>query len=259
MEPRDNVKGRIALVVGGLGGIGRAVCSDLRRHGMLVIAADQTAAVENEQANLDCTEMLLAGDIVSDSDRLVRDVVAAYGRVDAVINLVGMNIFADLLDISDEQWDQVVSLNLTGAFRLSRAAAREMVESNRSGSIIHFTSVTSLFGSPGQAAYAAVKAGLANLVKSMAVEWAPHRIRVNAVSPVMTRTSINANWLDDDPERSGRIASRIPAGRLGAPDDYAGLVRFLVSDEADFITGQTFLADGGTSLVHPLLGVRGAA
>ena len=259
MEPRDSVKGRIALVTGGLGGIGRAVCADLKKHGMHVVAADREAAVEAARDGQDFADMLLAGDIVSDSGRLVREALAACGRVDAVINLVGMNIFADLLDISDEQWDEVVGLNLTGAFRISRAAAREMVGSGGGGSIVHFTSVTSLFGSPGQAAYAAAKAGLANLVKSMAVEWAPHKIRVNAVSPVMTRTAINASWLDEDPERSARIASRIPVGRLGTPDDFSGLVRFLVSEEASFITGQTFFADGGTSLVHPLLGVRGAA
>lgn len=257
MSDSADVEGRVALVTGALGGIGRAVCTALVRAGMRVVGADLPAAVDTTHDS-EC-HTLLGGDITTDSDRLVSEAVATCGRLDTVVNLVGMNIFADLLDLSDADWDRVLSINLTGAYRLSRAAAGHMSRAGHGGSIVHFTSVTSLFGSPGQAAYAAAKAGLANLVKSMSVEWAPYGIRVNAVSPVMTRTPINADWLDSDRERAGRIAAKIPLGRLGSPDDYAGLVRFLVSDEAGFVTGQTVFADGGTSLVHPLLGVRGNA
>jgi NAD(P)-dependent dehydrogenase (short-subunit alcohol dehydrogenase family) len=257
LSTNATVEGRVALVTGAVGGIGRAVCTALVDSGMRVVGADLPAAVK-AVADSDC-HTLLGGDITVDSDRMVEEAVVACGRLDAVVNLVGMNIFADLLDLTDADWDRVMSINLTGAYRLSRAAAGHLTGAGHGGSIVHFTSVTSLFGSPGQAAYAAAKAGLANLVKSMSVEWAPYGIRVNAVSPVMTRTPINADWLDEDQERAGRIAAKIPLGRLGSPTDYAGLVRFLVSDEASFVTGQTVFADGGTSLVHPLLGVRGTA
>jgi NAD(P)-dependent dehydrogenase (short-subunit alcohol dehydrogenase family) len=246
----------VVLVVGAAGGIGSEVCRALSQAGHLVVGGDARIPDTFDRSLCD---VVLAGDIVTQADDLVADAIAAAGHLDAVVNLVGFNTFADMLDISPDIWRNLLDVNLTGAFMLSCAAARHMRTRGRGGSIVHFTSVTSLFGSPGQAVYAAAKAGLGNLVKSMALEWAPFGVRVNAVSPVMTRTPINAQWLDDDPTRGERIAAKIPLGRLGTPRDFAGIVRFLISDEAAFITGQTVYADGGTSVVHPLLGVRGNA
>lgn len=122
------------------------------------------------------------------------------------------------------------------------------------GRIINFISVTALRGSPGQAAFAAAKAGLVNLTKSMALEWAGHGVRVNAVSPVMTETPINADWLAADPDRKAGIVRRIPIGRLGRPDDVVGPVIFLASRASAFMLGQTLFVDGGSSVTHPLFG-----
>lgn len=243
------------MIAGADGGIGREVCKVLAESGATVIGVDVARSGSAENPSYASCTGSLTGDITVDADRLVDEAVARFGRVDAVVNLVGTQVFADLLAVTDDEWSGLINVNLGGAYRLSRAAARHMSSSAHGGTIVHFTSVTSLFGSPGQAPYAAAKAGLGNLVKSMAVEWAPFGIRVNAVSPVMTRTAINADWLDADPTRAGAIAAKIPLGRLGRPSDYAGLVRFLLSDDAAFITGQTIYADGGASLVHPLLGV----
>lgn len=257
-ELRDG-ESRVALVVGGLGGIGRAICADLTGNGVRVVVVDVPEAVV-ASGEVFAGEAVIAGDIVGNVDAAVSETVTRFGRLDVAVNLVGMNIFADLLDLSDTDWQRIVDVNLTSVFKLSCAVAGYLRGAGRGGSIVHFTSVTSVFGSPGQAAYAAAKAAVASLVKSMAVEWAPYGIRVNAISPVMTRTGINAAWLDEDPERTRRIASRIPVGRLGKPEDYVGLVRFLTApEESSFITWQTIFADGGTSLVHPLLGVRGGA
>lgn len=246
--------GLVVLVAGAGGGIGQAVSAGLAAAGGTVVGADLAPPDVSEVAYPGCS-VSLTGDIRRDAQRLVDDAVAGAGRVDAVVNMVGTQVFADLLDVTDEDWADLLDANLSGAFRLSRAAVRHMSEAGHGGSLVHFSSVTSLFGSPGQAPYAAAKAGLGSLVKSMAVEWAPLGIRVNAVSPVMTRTAINAAWLDAEPTRGSDIAAKIPLGRLGRPSDYVGLVRLLISDEASFITGQTIYADGGASLVHPLLGV----
>jgi NAD(P)-dependent dehydrogenase (short-subunit alcohol dehydrogenase family) len=246
--------GLVILVAGAGGGIGRAVSAELAAAGGTVVGAD-LARPDMAQVSYPGCSISLTGNIVQDADRLVGDAVACLGRLDAVVNLVGTQVFADLLDVTDQDWDDLLQANLSGAFRLSRAAVRHMIEAGHGGSLVHFSSVTSLFGSPGQAPYAAAKAGLGSLVKSMAVEWAPLGVRVNAVSPVMTRTAINSTWLDAESTRGPAIAAKIPLGRLGDPSDYIGLVRFLVSNEASFITGQTIYADGGASLVHPLLGV----
>ncbi|MCU1432749.1 MAG: 2-deoxy-D-gluconate 3-dehydrogenase [Actinotalea sp.] len=254
-EQQPGLGGRTALVAGAGGGIGQEVCRALAAAGATVVGVDVARPGATEDAAYPGCTASLVGDITTDADRLVEQAVEVSGRLDAVVNLVGTQVFADLLAVTDDEWAGLIETNLSSAFRLSRAAAKHMGESGHGGTIVHFTSVTSLFGSPGQAPYAAAKAGLTNLVKSMAVEWAPMGIRVNAVSPVMTRTAINSAWLDAEPTRGPAIAAKIPLGRLGRPSDYAGLVRFLVSDDASFITGQTIYADGGASLVHPLLGV----
>ena len=201
----------------------------------------------------------LAGRLETDSARFVGETCDKYGRIDALVNLVGANVFCDLRDLSLEEWDLMLRTNLTAAFMISTSVARVLKRQGGGGSILHFSSTTSQFGSPGQAAYAAAKAALNSLVKSMAIEWSREKIRVNAISPIMTRTAINADWLDEDPQREARIASQIPLGRLGAPGDYAGMVKLMVSDELPFMTGQIIFIDGGASVVHPLLPPRGAA
>lgn len=255
MNRTPRLEGKVVLVTGAFGGIGSAVCRELIREGARLVAADLAEAAPPADISASC-ELILDGKLEEDSNRFVGKTKEQCGSLDAVVNLVGMNVFADLLDLSTSDWDLVLRTNLTSAFSLSVAAARAMASQGRGGSIVHFSSTTSIFGSPGQAAYAAAKAALNSLVKSMAVEWSPLQIRVNAVSPIMTRTRINADWLDEDAERQQNIAARIPLGRLGQPEDYAALCALLISDDLPFMTGQTVFIDGGASLVHPLLGSR---
>lgn len=250
---------RGVLVVGGAGGIGRAIVLGLAAAGADVviadIAVDQAEEVAAEARALGRRASALPGNITDRSavDEIVGETIKKVGRLDALVNTVGLNVFADMFDLSDADWDRVLDINLNGAFRISRAAARRMADQGR-GSIVNFISVTALRGSPGQAAYAAAKAGLVNLTKSMALEWSRYGIRVNAVSPIMTETAINAAWLAADPNRKASIARRIPAGRLGKPEDFVGPVIFLVSEASEFMLGQTLYVDGGASVSHPLFG-----
>ena len=233
-----DLSGQVVLFVGAGGGIGREVALGLAHQGADVAVADISSeaalrvAEEIQAAGRRATA--ITGDITSadDCQRMVAQTVAALGPLDILVNAVGFNIFANLTDLTPEDWNRVLAVNLTGAYLISTAAARAMAAGG--GRIINFASVTALRGSPGQAAYAAAKAGLINLTKSMALEWAPKGIRVNAISPVMTETPINAGWLAADPGRKAAIAKRIPAGRLGTPGDFVGPVIFLASSASSF-------------------------
>lgn len=254
-----DLQGQVALVAGGAGGIGHAVVLGLARQGADVavadIAAERAEPVAAQVREAGRRGLALGADITDpeSADRMVADTLAGLGKLDIFVNTVGLNVFAETFDLSESDWERVLSLNLTGPFLASRAAARVMAQRG-GGRVINFASVTALRGSPGQAAYAAAKAGLVNLTKSLALEWIRHGVRVNAVSPVMTQTPINADWLAADPEREAGIARRIPAGRLGKPDDFVGPVVFLASDASEFMLGQTLFVDGGASVTHPLFG-----
>lgn len=248
-------------MVGAAGGIGRAICEDLTATGTRVALADlDNDLLVNLQASLEASGVEKPAIFEADITRqeavatLLDQAVEHLGRLDAVINVVGLNVFGNLETLEEDDWDRIVRVNLKGPFLLGREATRVMRKSGQTyGSHIHFISGTSKFGSPGQGAYAACKAGLANLIKTMALEWARYGIRVNGISPIMTETAINRDWLHEDPDRLGHIASRIPLGRLGDPTDYTGVIRLLLSSGGRFITGQTLTVDGGTTVQHPLL------
>jgi NAD(P)-dependent dehydrogenase (short-subunit alcohol dehydrogenase family) len=255
-----DLSGRVALVAGGAGGMGRAVVLGLAGRGADVAIAD--LAVERAEAvaaevggqtgrrSLALRVDLTGGQSV---EAMVEHTLERLGALDVFVNMVGLNVFANLLDLTEADWGRMLGINLTGPFLSSRAAARAMADRG-GGRIINFVSVTALRGSPGQAAYAAAKAGLINLTMSMALEWAPFGIRVNAISPVMTETAINTDWLAAEPGRKAAIARKIPAGRLGQPEDFVGPVVFLASDASRFMYGQTLFVDGGASVTHPLIG-----
>lgn len=258
MSELFNLKGCVAAVCGGAGGIGSRVAVGLAEHGAAVaivdVSGDRAEGVAAEIRSQGGTAAAVAADItvMQEAERAVARGVEVLGGLDILVNAVGLNIFKDVLDLSEEDVEKVLALNLTAALYISRAAAQVMRQRG-GGKIINFASVTSLFGSPGQSVYAAAKAGLVNLTKSMALEWALYNIQVNAVSPVMTETPINAAWLAADPDRKAAIAATIPEGRLGKPEDLIGPVVFLASRASDFVLGHTLYVDGGTGAVHPLI------
>jgi 3-oxoacyl-[acyl-carrier protein] reductase len=178
------------------------------------------------------------------AQRLVEEVEERLGDVDCLVNNAGITRDTLIARMSDADWSDVIGTNLGGPFYTSRAVSRKMMR-RRSGSIVHLTSVVGLHGNPGQANYAAAKAGIIGLTKALARELGSRGVRVNAVAPGYIATELT-NVLSE--EIRGAILANTPLGRLGEPEDVAGAVRFLCSDEAAFVTGEVLLVDGGLGM-----------
>ncbi len=243
-----NLKGKVALVTGGSRGIGRAVSVRLAGAGAFVIvnyARNEEAARETlrliGEAGGDGT---IARFDVSD-DRESTDAIAALikekGRIDILVNNAGESRDGLLVRMKDRDWDRVIGTNLKGAFHCCRAVAYTMMK-QRGGRIVNVSSVVALSGNAGQANYSASKAGLVGLTKSLARELAPRAICVNAVAPGLIDTDMTSAMTEEQRES---VLAGIPLSRLGTPDDVAGVVLFLASDEAGYITGQVIGVNGG--------------
>jgi 3-oxoacyl-[acyl-carrier protein] reductase len=240
--------GKAALVTGGSRGIGRAVVEALAREGaaVAVVAGRDRAAAEEAAAAaraLGSTAIALQAD-VSDSeqvDRLLEEILQQLGRLDILVNNAGITRDGLLLRMDEADWDAVLDTNLKGAFLCTKGVLKTMLR-QRSGCIVNVTSVMGVRGNAGQANYAAAKSGLIGLTKSTAWEVASRGIRVNAVAPGFITTRMTAGL----PEGvTAEALKRIPLGRLGRPEDVAGVVLFLCSDAASYMTGQVLVVDGG--------------
>ena len=238
---------RIALVTGGIGGLGSAICKSLARAGRTVIAADLPATEERIQAFLDDAQGL---DIVfepldvADFDAcnaLVRKIESTHGALDILVNNAGITRDATLRKMDPAQWDAVLQVNLGSAFNLCRAAVEGMQE-RRFGRIVNISSVSGQTGNFGQTNYAAAKAGLHGFTMSLAREVASKGITVNSVSPGYVETPMTRAMPD---EVRARTVAAVPAGRIGQPDDIARAVAFLTEDAADYITGVNLPVNGG--------------
>lgn len=240
--------GCAAIVTGGSRGIGLAVARALAADGARVVVAardgERAAAAAAELGGEHHRDHAGFACDVSDP-RACRDIVARtekeHGALAVLVNNAGITRDGILLRLRDEDWSAVLSTNLGGAFNMIRAASRGMMK-RRAGSIINVSSVIGLTGNAGQANYAASKAGLHGLTKSVAKELAPRGVRCNAVAPGFIQTDMTAGLRE---RQVSDLRDRIPLGRLGEPDDVAGLVRFLAGPEARYITGQVIAVDGG--------------
>lgn len=244
------VAGKVALVVGAGGGIGGAGAEALAREGSTVFCADSDGAT----AALTVARIRAAGGRAAASSLDVRDrmavdaviaaVVREFGRLDIVLGSAGIAHRLDFLDVDPETWDRVIAVNLTGLFHVGQAAARQMVRQGAGGSIINVTSQLAEVARPERAAYVASKGGARSLTHAMAVDLARHNIRVNAIAPGPTLTGLTrANYTDPDAQRA--TEALIPLGRLGQPEDLAGAVLFLASEDSRWVTGSTVTVDGG--------------
>ena len=241
--------GAVAIVTGGGRGIGKAIAVGLARAGASVVVASRThaelQAVAEEIRVAGGRAVAVVADLTSSEqiEHLVEVTVGECGRIDILVNNASTSHMAPLLEFSEKSWDRIFDTNCRGAFLLSRAAARRMIDQG-GGKIVNVTTVGAERGSIGMAAYNASKAALKMLTMCMAVEWAPYGINVNAVGPGLTRTEFSRPiW--DHTERANRYLSAVPKGRVAEPEEIVGAVLFLASDASDFITGQSIYVDGG--------------
>ena len=242
------LEGRKALVTGASGGIGGAIARALHAAGAAVaLSGTRKEALDALASELGPRAHVAVADLSSaaGTEALVKDVESALGGIDILVNNAGLTRDQLLLRMKDEDWQEVLDVNLTAAFRLSRGVLRGMMR-GRFGRIVSITSVVGTTGNPGQANYAASKAGLTGFTKSLAMEVASRNITVNCVAPGFVVTAMTDALSDD--QRSKAIAA-IPAGRFGDPADIAAAVVYLASDEAAYVTGQTLHVNGGMAMV----------
>lgn len=245
------LKGKVAIVTGASSGIGQGIAKRLGSEGAKVIVdyvgtpegADETmrairdAGGEAEVVKADVTRM-------EDLKRLVDTAWERFGGADILVNNAGMERKSEFTDTSESDYDQVMAVNLRGPFFLTQVFVRRLRDAKKSGCIVNVSSVHEDMVFPGFATYCCSKGGLRMLMRDLAVELGPFGITVNNVAPGAIVTPINKALLEDKPKLNALLAN-IPLGRMGSPEDVAGLVAFLCSDDASYITGSTFVVDGG--------------
>ncbi len=244
-----DLRGKAAIVTGASRGIGRAIALRLAAAGARVVAgarADHAEPVAREIETAGGTAIAVSLDVTHTASitAMAQAALERFGRIDVLVNNAGIVRDQLLLRMKPEEWDAVISTNLTAAFACCRTVLRPMVK-QRSGRIVNIGSVVGRTGNPGQANYAASKAGLEGFTRSLALEVASRGITANVVAPGMIETDMTAA-LDERAQEA--IGGRIPMGRLGTPDDVAAAVCFLASDEASYITGQVVGVNGGMYL-----------
>ncbi len=237
-----------ALVTGATGGIGAAIARTLHGAGAsVVLSGTRQAALDDLVKELGERAVALACNLSSPADvnDLIKGAEDASGSIDILVNNAGMTKDGLAMRMNDDDWESVLAVDLSAAFRLSRAALRSMLKA-RWGRIINITSVVGHTGNPGQANYAAAKAGLAGMTRSLAAETAARGVTVNCVAPGFIETAMT-DALNE--KQKTAILERIPAGRMGAPDDVAAAVLYLASDAGGYITGQSIHVNGGMAML----------
>ena len=238
---------KIVLVTGASQGIGKSTALGMANQGATVICVSRkieaVQLVSNEIKNNNGNSDAYACNIVDGVSftKLIKQILEKYGKIDILINNAGVTNDSLLMRMSDEQWNQVIDVNLKGAFNCSKAVLRPMLK-QRSGRIINITSIVGLTGNAGQSNYAASKAGLIGLTKSLAKEVGSRGITVNCIAPGWIKTNMTDELSE---EVTNDFLSKIPLARIGLPNDIASAAIFLASDNAGYITGQTLTVDGG--------------
>lgn len=254
--PSFRVDNRIAIVTGAGSGLGQAFAIALAHAGADVVITElpgkealaEATAQEVRARGRQALTLPLDVTQLPSIQAMVDQVLKAWGRIDILVNNAGINIPRLAVDITEEQWDRVVDTDLKGLFFCSQAVGRHMIERGQGGKIVNIASQMGLVGYRYRAHYCSAKGGVVNLTRTLAFEWAPYRINVNAVGPTFVLTPMTAPMFEDKAFRDD-VLSRIPMGRLATREDIVGTVVFLASPASDFITGQTIVVDGGWTVV----------
>ena len=255
------LEGKIAVVTGGARGIGAACARRFAAEGAAVVIGD----ILEEQGEATAQSIREAGGTAAfvacdtgdgpQARALIAEAVSRHGRIDVLINNAGIFTIADFLDVTEEDFDRVLRVNLRGYFLVGQAAAREMADAG-SGSIINMSSVNGVMAIDTIAAYVVSKGGVNQLTSVMALALAPKGIRVNAIGPGTILTELSGSLLTDEASRR-RVLSRTPMGRVGQPEEIAGIAVFLASDDSSYVTGQVIYADGGRMRLNYTMPVEG--
>jgi NAD(P)-dependent dehydrogenase (short-subunit alcohol dehydrogenase family) len=244
-----SLEGKVAIVTGGTSGIGKALSLGLADAGADVIAtARRQQQVDDTAKEIEARgrkSLRIASDVGDRGslEKLLADTLEAFGKVDILVNCAGMIKRTPTLDLAEADWNNILNVNLTGTLRACQVFGRSMLERGY-GRIINIASLNSFVALSEVAAYAASKAGVASLTRSLAVEWSKKGVTVNAVAPGVFRTDLNAQLLDSTP-RGQELLMRTPMGRFGKTEELIGAVVYLASDSASFVTGQILVVDGG--------------
>jgi gluconate 5-dehydrogenase len=251
VEKLFSLQGRVALITGAAGGIGRVLCEGMAGAGAAVALADiRAAAMEPVAASIhamgreaECFEVDVSS---KDSIRKrVEGVMARFGRIDILVNCAGINQREPILEVAEETFERILAVNLRGVYQLSQAVVGHMIRQG-GGKIIHIGSLTNEMGLSGVSVYGASKAGVSQLAMSMAIEWAHHNIQVNCIVPGFMRTELTtALWADE--AKAAWMRGRIAAERPGEPEELLGTAILLASPASSYITGQTWCVDGGVT------------
>jgi glucose 1-dehydrogenase len=245
------LKDKVALITGANSGIGKAIAERFAAEGAHVAVnylpiGHAAADVDAELKTFGPTGIAVGGDVSvrADVEKMFADTVAKFGKIDIAISNAGMEIKKPFVDITDAEWNKVINVNLFGSFLVSQCAARQMIKQGSGGRLIFTSSIHEDVPFPQFAAYCASKGGIRMLMRNLAVELANYKITANNVAPGAIATPINQATLDNPVTRAAAIEP-IPLGRWGTPEEVAGLAVYLASDEAAYVTGSTFVMDGG--------------
>ena len=245
------LKDKVALITGANSGIGKAMAERFAAEGAHVAVnylpgGHHAEDVDAELKTFGATGIAVAGDVSkrADVEKMFADTVAKFGKVDIAISNAGMEIKAPFINVTDDQWNKVLTVNLFGSFLISQIAARQFIKQGNGGRIIFTSSIHEDVPFPQFAPYCVSKGGVRMLMRNLAVELAEYKITANNIAPGAIATPINQATLDNPVTRAAAIAP-IPLARWGTPEEVAGLAVYLASDEAGYVTGSTFVMDGG--------------